>query len=247
MAPERVDLRRDEVLHQILLDEGVAEPEVPLVRRVRERARRGVEERVRRAGRGSARTREEVGVTQVVDERVATGGRHRAGGGVAADVAVHLLRPVADVLVRVRPERRILEPLLGTGLVGPDAGHALADPHDPDDALRRRPLAARVVEAAEELAQVRAAVPVAAAHRGGDLVDRPAVARADVEAGGRHLAPRVDARLVPGRPRVRDPLLPRRQVDLGERVEGRAERADLRCAWPGRCRVLSATTGGTEM
>ena len=174
VVSERVDLRRHEVLHQVLLDERVAEPEVPLERRVRERARGGIEERVGRAGRGPARPGEEVGVAQVVDERFAACARRRARGGVAADVAVHLLRPVAHVRVHVRPERRILEPLLRSGLVGPDLGHALADPDDPDDALRRRPLAARVVEPTEELAQVRAAVPVAAAHRGGDLVDRPA-------------------------------------------------------------------------
>ncbi len=70
--------------------------------------------------------------------------------------------------------------------------------------------------------------PLAATHRGCDLVERPGVACGDVESGSGHLPSRVDARLIPGRARARDPLLPRRQVDLRERVEGRAERADPR-------------------
>jgi hypothetical protein len=103
-------------------------------------------------------------VTEEVDERVAPVVERSARRRVASDVAVDLLRPVADVRVHVDPERGVLEPLLRARLVGRDLGDALADPDDEHDPARRRPLSRRVVQPAEELTDVGAAVAVAAAH-----------------------------------------------------------------------------------
>ncbi len=177
-------------------------------------------------------------MAQVVDERVATGRGVRAGSRVAADVAVDLLRPVAHVGAHVRPERRVLQPLLHASLVGADLADALADADDEDDALRRRAFAARVVEPAQELADLGPLRAVSAPDRRGELVHRPGVARLHVEARGNHAAPRLDPGLVPRRAGLRHPLLPAREVDLGECMELRPERADLHRLAGTRARLL---------
>ena len=165
-------------------------------------------------------------MVEVVGERVASLADRTARRRVAADVAVHLLRPVADVRVHVDPERAVLQPLLQPRLVRRHRCDALADTDHEDHAGGRGLLAAGVEEPAHELAHVGSPHAVTAADRRRELVERPRVPRAHVVARRGHAAPRLDPGLIPGPVPGVDPLLPGGQVDLGEGMEARPERAD---------------------
>ena len=164
---------------------------------------------------------------EVVVQILAADGRRGTRNGVGSEVAVDLLRPVADVGGHVRPEGRVGEPALQRVLVDGEVARPLSEA-DHEDGSARRPGPVAFVEPAEEFADVRAGVPVAAAHCRRELVQHPAVAARHVVARLGHALPRGHAGRVPGRPGARDPAAPRREVDLGHRMEVRAERSDAR-------------------
>ena len=82
------------------------------------------------------------------------------------------------------------------------------------------------------------AIPDALPHRGRELVQGPGVAGRDVVPGGRHAPPRLDAGLVPGPARARDPRGPAGDVDLRQRVEGWAERPNSPCLIGSKLRLV---------
>ena len=172
---------------------------------------------------------------EVLVEVVAAERDRRARHGVPAEVSVHLLRPVADVRVHVGPERKVRQPVLKVRLVDADVRRALAEADDEDGAscgTRAGPCVA-FVEAAHELTCVVPGGAGAAPHRRGELVHCPCVPGGHVEAGLRHPPPHLDPGRVPGGGVVRDPSVPGRPVELGQRVEVLAEGADPGClAWP---------------
>ena len=163
---------------------------------------------------------------EVLVQQVAPCFSRRAGNGVVTDVAVDLLRPVRGHAAEVAPEAGVLVPVLQPRLVEGEIGRRLADSGDEDRASDRRQHAVAVVEAVEESPHVGARVAGALPHRGGELVQRPGVAEADVVAGGRHPPPRLDTGLVPRIAGRGDPGGPAGDADLRECVERRPERAD---------------------
>ena len=231
--PVCVDLAGDEVLH---LRKGNRRPAVrrrPCPGGVAERHVGLVEEVARGAGGVGPGVRERDLVAEVLDERIAPLLRRRTGDGVAAYVPVVLLRPVRDVAAGLRPERRVLEPALEVHLVAREVGRRLPDAGGEDDALH--PVAREPVQEVESVSPRRARAP---AHRRRELVERPGVAGARVEARGGHPLPGGDACLEPGRGVRRHPRVPAVPADLVDRVEVRAEGPDLRSLPGARLRLV---------
>ena len=221
----RVHLRRDVRRHLVGGHHRPAPRRLSRPGAVRERAVRVAQVGARGLDRGRAGAREHELVLQVVVEVLAAGGDRNAGDRVAPHVAVHLLRPVGHVRGHVRPERRIGEPVLNRVLVDGDVAGALAEADDQHRALRRS-RAVTLVQAADELADVRARVPVPAADRRRELVQRPGVPERDVVARGGHVRTRGDARRMPGVAGGCHPARPGREVHLRHRVKAGAERPD---------------------
>src|SRR5512144_1694256 len=118
---------------------------------------------------------------QVVVEILTPGRDGLAGNAVRPEVSVDLLRPVAHVRGHVRPERRVREPVLECVLVRGQVARALTEA-DGENVPACRSRAVALVQAAQELPNVRPRVAVAAPNGGAQLVERPRVALRDVVA-----------------------------------------------------------------
>src|SRR5947207_2701512 len=79
-------------------------------------------------GRVRRGARERQLVLEEVVQRVAALREMRARDAVVAEIAVQLLRPVADERAHVGPERRVLEPVLQPRLVQGEIARRLAHP-----------------------------------------------------------------------------------------------------------------------
>src|SRR5205085_7825897 len=98
-------------------------------------------------------------------------------------------------------------------------------PHNPLG-CRKRPVP--VKEAMHEVTRVLARGTTALPHARAELIHRPGVTLRNVKAGGGHILPRLDPRLVPGAATARNPRTPGRHVDLSKGMEVRPKRTDPR-------------------